>query len=106
MLPYLMTGQCLDRHKQMATVTWDGSTDVNWDTDANWDTGTAPTSSDDVIIPDAATTPNDCTLNGSSPKNVNSIKVESGGIIVGAGCNIRVYGEYGSGFAADIDGEI
>ena len=92
----------------MAVTTWDGSSSTDWNTAAKWDTGAVPTSADDVIIPDDSTTANDCTLSatGGNPKNVKSLKIEANGTIVGGGIQIRVYGENGSGFAADIDGEI
>jgi hypothetical protein len=41
----------------MAVVTWDGSSSTVWTLDANWDTGSAPTSSDDVIIPNVSNDP-------------------------------------------------
>ena len=88
----------------MATVTWDGSSSTDWNTGANWDTGSIPTSSDDVIIPDTSSI-NNCELSatGGNPKNVNSIKIESNGTIVGNDIEIRAYGENGSGFAVDND---
>lgn len=40
-------------------VTWQGAFNADWSNDQNWDSGTAPTASDDVIIPDVAGTPFD-----------------------------------------------
>lgn len=45
-----------------ATVTWQGDESAAWETGGNWDTGSAPTSSDDVVL----TTANACTLAAST----------------------------------------
>ncbi len=39
------------------TITWDGSTDTDWNTEANWDGNAIPTSSNSVIIPDVTNQP-------------------------------------------------
>ena len=97
----------------MAVTTWDGSSSTDWNTAANWDTGAVPTSSDDVIIPDTSSI-NNCELSatGGNPKNVNSLKLEANGTLIGNDIAIRVYGEGDgssgttNGFAVDIDGII
>ena len=47
-----------------AQITWDGSSDTNWDDAGNWDSG-IPGGDDEAIIPDASTTPNDPTKTGT-----------------------------------------
>ncbi|WP_317897283.1 DUF2341 domain-containing protein [Aurantibacillus circumpalustris] len=37
---------------------WDGSTNTNWTTNANWASGSAPSSGDDIILPNVTNQPN------------------------------------------------
>ena len=60
-----------------ATVTFDGSTDNDWNDGTNWDTGNIPTANDDVIIPDGFSVALDVnavaltvTINGTSSLNM------------------------------------
>jgi len=54
------------------TLTWDGSVSDNWDVAGNWDGNVVPSSSYDVIIPDAATVPNTPVIyNGTTATCIN-----------------------------------
>jgi hypothetical protein len=95
----------------MAVNTWDGAVSTDYNDAGNWnttgETDRVPTSADDVVIPDTSSI-NNCALSatGGNPKNVNSIKIEANGTVVGNDIEFRVYGENSSGFAVDIDGII
>jgi len=74
------------------TVTWDGSASGDWATGANWDSGVAPSSTDDVVIPDAATTPNDPTVsNGAVSANLT---IQASGILNGGTNTLTVSGNW------------
>jgi hypothetical protein len=61
--------------------TWTGATNTDWKTASNWSTNSVPTSTAFVIIPDAATTPNDPTLPAGENTELMSMQIESGGIL-------------------------
>ncbi|MBK9985101.1 MAG: hypothetical protein IPP15_22550 [Saprospiraceae bacterium] len=44
---------------ELANYVWNGSTNTDWLTPPNWTPTGTPSANDDVIIPDASTTPND-----------------------------------------------
>ena len=64
------------------TLTWDGSTDTDWNTPANWDGDAVPTSIDAAIIANVANQPvivsgvgancNDLTVNDAATLTINS----------------------------------
>lgn len=60
-----------------ATMTWDGSTDIDWDKADNWDLGIVPNSDDTAIIPNVATQP---TL--STDVNVENLNLNHANSIV------------------------
>ena len=60
-------------------LTWDGSVDTDWTKATNWTPALVPDEDKIIIIPDAATTPNDPLLPDSSA--INSISIEPGGIL-------------------------
>ncbi len=60
-------------------LTWNGSVSNSWTTATNWTPNATPSDDTAVFIPDAATTPNDPTLN---PLNLlGSINIAEGGIV-------------------------
>ena len=74
------------------TVTWDGSTDTDWATGSNWDSGAAPSSTDDVVIPDASTTDNDPTVSNGAV--CNNLTIEASGVLTGGTNTLTVSGSW------------
>ncbi|WP_116789492.1 T9SS sorting signal type C domain-containing protein [Flavobacterium psychrotrophum] len=66
-------------NSQVATVTWNGSVSTSWTTAANWSPNATPSDATNVIIPDAATTPNDPILNSSV--TIGTLNIQTGGIL-------------------------
>lgn len=60
------------------TLTWDGSTSIDWNDPDNWDGGVVPTSSFDVIIPDAASVPNSPSINVGVTATCANLTLETG----------------------------
>ena len=64
-----------------STVTssiWTGATSTDWNTSSNWYNAVIPTSTSNVIIPDASTVPNNPTL---ATDTISTINIQSGGIL-------------------------
>ncbi|WP_333666949.1 beta strand repeat-containing protein, partial [Flavobacterium sp.] len=61
------------------SLTWNGSVSNSWTTATNWTPNATPSDQTVVYIPDAATTPNDPTLNPSVL--LGSLNIETGGIL-------------------------
>jgi len=72
------------------TVTWDGSSSTDWGTAANWDSNAVPSSTDNVVIPDASTTPNDPTV--SSGAVASDLTIQSSGILNGGSNTLTLSG--------------
>lgn len=66
---------------QIGTLTWDGSVSDDWDDPDNWDGGVVPTSSFDVIIPDAATVPNTPMIYNGTTATCANLTLESNAIL-------------------------
>lgn len=66
-------------NSQNATATWNGSASTSWTTAANWTPNAVPSDATNVIIPDAATTPNDPILNPTT--TIGTLTIETGGIL-------------------------
>ncbi|AWH84406.1 hypothetical protein HYN59_04425 [Flavobacterium album] len=66
-------------NSQAATLVWNGSVSNSWTTAANWTPTGSPSFATNVIIPDAATTPNVPTYNDGS--EVATMSIELGGIL-------------------------
>jgi len=66
---------------QIGTLTWEGSVSDDWDDPDNWDGGTVPTSSFDVIIPDAATVSNTPMIYNGTIATCANLTLESGAIL-------------------------
>ncbi len=77
----------------MAVKTWDGSSSSNWALDGNWIPFSAPLSGDDVIIPDDATTPNDCQMTINSP-DLGNFTIQTGGSLDVNGQILTVSGNF------------
>jgi hypothetical protein len=60
--------------------TWDGSAGADWGTSANWTPSGVPGDLSHVIIPNAATTPNDPILGAAV--TINTLSIEKGGVLV------------------------
>lgn len=63
----------------LTALTWNGSTSTSWITATNWTPNGGPSTNTILIIPDAATTPNDPSLPASASNG--SVTIESGGIL-------------------------
>jgi len=74
------------------TGTWLGITSTAWNTASNWCAGIIPTSSVDVTIPNASTTPYNPTI--SSSANCRNILIESGGVVNGGSGTLNCYGNW------------
>ncbi|MCK4905286.1 hypothetical protein KAS42_03475, partial [bacterium] len=72
-----------------STVTWDGSTDTDWDTAANWDLGYVPNDTDNVVIANVASDP----VLGNATVT-NNLTINSGAILSLDGNNLTVNGTY------------
>lgn len=74
-------GQVLLTLDESATgsLTWNGSVSNSWTTASNWTPNATPSDFTVVYIPDAATTPNDPTLNPSVL--LGSLNIDAGGIL-------------------------
>jgi hypothetical protein len=65
-----------------ATVEWTGTTSTAWATATNWSTNVVPDASNNIVIPDAGTTPNDPTLPATA--TIRRLTIEANGILNGA----------------------
>jgi len=61
--------------------TWDGSVSTLWTLSENWTPEGVPSDLSHVIIPDAATTPNDPILPAGNT-SINTISIQAGGVLV------------------------
>jgi len=78
-------------------LTWDGSESTDWSDQYNWTPAYNPGATKTVIIPDAATTPNDPIIAVSSSSSVNKLSIQPGGILnAGAGSQLTVVGTSGA----------
>lgn len=69
----------LDETQGIGQIVWNGSVSDSWTTIANWTPNVKPTENTKVIIPNAATTNNDPTLNPS--EIIGSLIIETGAIV-------------------------
>lgn len=67
------------KESSITTLTWNGSVDNIWNQSGNWTPTGGPSTNTILIIPDAATTPNDPTIPFSVSNG--SLTIESGGIV-------------------------
>ncbi len=74
------------------TVTWNGSSSTDWGTAANCDSNAVPASTENVVIPDATTTPSDPTV--SSGAVCDNITIEASGILNGSSNTLTVSGNW------------
>lgn len=71
---------------------WIGVVSSDWNTGGNWGDGLVPTSSVDVTIPNASTTPHDPTISASA--NCRNMLIESGGVVNGGSGTLNCYGNW------------
>jgi len=80
---------------EAATLTWNGITSTSWTTATNWTPNGVPSSITTVIIPDAATTPNDPIINPTT--DVGKLNINIGGILnAPAGSQFNIHGAGGA----------
>lgn len=78
-----------------AVLTWDGSESTSWTTANNWTPPGVPSSITTVIIPDAATTGFDPTINPTT--DVGKLNINTGGIVnAPAGSQFNIHGAGGA----------
>jgi hypothetical protein len=78
-------------------ITWDGTESTDWFDPYNWTPAFAPSILKVVIIPDAATTPNDPLITANSSSIVKTVNIQSGGILnAGANSQLTVNGASGA----------
>lgn len=76
-------------------LTWNGSSSNSWTTATNWTPNGVPSSITTVIIPDAATTTYDPTINPTT--EVGKLNINVGGIVnAPAGSQFNIYGAGGA----------
>ncbi|MET0638227.1 MAG: hypothetical protein ABWZ25_19510 [Chitinophagaceae bacterium] len=63
----------------LTTLTWNGSTGTSWITATNWTPNGGPSTTTNLIIPDASTTLNDPSLPATASNG--SLTIETGGIV-------------------------
>lgn len=68
---------------ESTTYVWEGSVSSDWNEPGNWANGLVPTVTSDVVIPDASTTLNDPILPLSPAASLNTISIQSNGILEG-----------------------
>jgi len=66
-------------NSQVATSTWNGSVSTSWTTAANWTPAATPSDATKVIIPNAATTTYQPTLNATV--TIGTLSIDAGGIL-------------------------
>jgi hypothetical protein len=69
----------LDEYSTTTTLTWNGSLSDSWTSIENWTPNVGPASNKNIVIPDAATTPNDPTL--PIITEIKSLTINAGGIL-------------------------
>ncbi len=78
-------------------ITWDGTESTDWFDPYNWTPAFAPSVTKVVIIPDAATTPNDPLITANSSSIVKTLNIQTGGILnAGANSQLTVNGASGA----------
>lgn len=76
--PNVQTSPTLLEVTTTATLTWDGSTDNDWDTASNWTPTTLPGSGTDVVIPTGLTN----YPTAGSAVTVNTVSIASGATLI------------------------
>ncbi|MFZ4798235.1 MAG: beta strand repeat-containing protein, partial [Bacteroidia bacterium] len=70
-------------NKASVNYIWQGQASSDWNDINNWSAGAVPSSTCDVVIPDAATTANDPVLPTSPSASVKTITIQPNGILNG-----------------------
>ena len=83
-------------------ITWDGSTSTDWKTPSNWTVlhggDDIPTPLSHVIIPDAATTPNDPILPSVENTTINTLTLENGSVLVMNSDTLTIQNSFSGGW--------
>jgi hypothetical protein len=80
---------------EAGSLVWNGSVSTSWTTAANWTPNATPSDNTTVYIPDAATTPNDPTLNPTVL--LGAVNIDAGGILnAGANTSFTINGGAGA----------
>jgi len=96
------------------TLTWNGSTNTNWNVATNWDLGYVPNDSDNVVIADVANDPiltgnvtiNDLTINANAILDTNGFDLTVSGTFSNNG-RLRTNGSETLSLIMDVDsGEV
>lgn len=66
-------------------LTWDGSESTDWDDPDNWDGGAVPTSSFNVIIPNAASVPNSPVISNGTTATCANLTLQTGASLTSNG---------------------
>lgn len=69
----------LDEYSTNNTLIWNGSLSTSWTSIENWTPNIGPSSTKNIVIPDASTTPNDPVV--PTVANIKTITIEEGGIL-------------------------
>lgn len=72
------------------TITWDGSTDGDWNTAANWDLNRVPTSADIIIIPSTGVGTYPSTIPSGNYQELNIHNGSAGTLTFGDGSSINI----------------
>jgi hypothetical protein len=77
--------------------TWTGASSTAWNTPGNWNPAAVPTLSDNVIIPDASSTPYSPTFSSSDNPTINTLTIQTNGVLnAGTGSTMTVEGSSGA----------
>ncbi|MEO8636640.1 MAG: hypothetical protein ABI587_15290 [Gemmatimonadales bacterium] len=99
----LINGAIVNWPAAAPLFTWTGATDANWTTGTNWSTGTAPTATDNALIPagtpsmpalNTNTTINDLTVQAGATLSANDITLDVNGIFTFAGSFVGCCGDF------------
>jgi hypothetical protein len=78
-------------------ITWNGSASTDWFDSANWTPAFAPSPTKRVVIPDAATTPNDPLITASTSSTIKNLDIRAGGLLnAGTDSQITLVGTSGA----------
>jgi hypothetical protein len=76
---FLLAALLASATSAQVTKTWNGSVSTSWGEANNWTPAGVPASIDDIVVPDAATTPNDPAT--GSNRQCRHLTIEAGGTV-------------------------
>ena len=78
-------------NKVSVDTTWLGAVNGgSWNIPSNWNAGVVPASNAKIVVPDAATTPNDPTISGTV--TVGTMEIKAGGVVNGGSGTLTLTG--------------